>query len=248
MPGLVFSDLHLFSPRSCAEDYLELLHEELQSSEVAVLNGDIFDFRWSRHSDHQATLDAATDWLTTLCQTHPHCQFHYILGNHDCLTFFVAALDELASIHPNFQWHEMSLHLGRNLFLHGDCTHRKMTPESFARYREAWSDHGQNPASLMPIYQLLDRVGFTHLLHKILFRPQPTLDRLTYFLDQSLPDWRKETDHCFFGHTHGAFTGRKDGEVRFSNTGCAIRGIEFLPLRFSLDGLEEPISIPKSAH
>ena len=243
MSGLVFSDLHLFSPRSRGEDSLDFLHQHLETCEIVVMNGDIFDFQWSRYPNNEATVSAASDWIIALCEAHPHCQFHYILGNHDCLSLFVEALIQLQASYPNFQWHELSLQLGNHLFLHGDCAHRKMTPQSFVRYRKNWANQGQNPDFLMTPYRFLDRVGFTHLVHKLLFRPQATLNRLCYFLDQSLPDWRMQTRHCFFGHTHDAFSNRMQTgreEVSFHNTGCAIQGLKFLPLQFSLDGPDAP--------
>jgi UDP-2,3-diacylglucosamine hydrolase len=57
--GLVISDLHLFSPRSKAVELLVGIQEKLASADVLVLNGDIFDFRWSTLPDTQATIVAA---------------------------------------------------------------------------------------------------------------------------------------------------------------------------------------------
>jgi hypothetical protein len=63
--GLVVSDLHLFARRSRGMTCFESLRGELESVDVLVLNGDIFDFRWSVLPDHQAT----QAWLSDITST-----------------------------------------------------------------------------------------------------------------------------------------------------------------------------------
>ena len=45
--GMAVSDLHLFAYRSAGEEYFNSLRPQLNATDILVLNGDIFDFRWS---------------------------------------------------------------------------------------------------------------------------------------------------------------------------------------------------------
>jgi len=59
--GIVLSDLHLFARRSQAADCMHRLRTELATVRVLVLNGDIFDFRWSTLRDLETTVAAALE-------------------------------------------------------------------------------------------------------------------------------------------------------------------------------------------
>ena len=77
------SDLHLFARRSEAPRYAEAIRTAARRSAVLVLGGDIFDFSWSTLPTVEDTVEAAFHWLQHLAAEHPHCQIHYLLGNHD---------------------------------------------------------------------------------------------------------------------------------------------------------------------
>lgn len=79
--GLVISDLHLFSPRSEGFEQMTALWNEVTRAEVLVLNGDIFDFRWTCLPDEAATLKAALEWLHRLIDEFEGSAIHYVLGN-----------------------------------------------------------------------------------------------------------------------------------------------------------------------
>ena len=64
--GLVISDLHLFSPRSEAAELWGRIADDHPDAEILVLNGDIFDFRWSRLPDEESTIASAVEWLDRL--------------------------------------------------------------------------------------------------------------------------------------------------------------------------------------
>lgn len=83
--GLVLSDLHLFSPRSEGFERMAALWDEVTRAEVLVLNGDIFDFRWTCLPDEAATLTAALDWLHKLLDDFEGSAIHYVLGNRPLL-------------------------------------------------------------------------------------------------------------------------------------------------------------------
>jgi UDP-2,3-diacylglucosamine hydrolase len=102
----VLSDLHLFARRLVGQDCINSLRAELAAAGVLVLNGDIFDFRWSSVRNFEASVAAALDWLRDLPNDFPRCQIHYVLGIHDRLTRFRERLPALAASLPRLHWHE----------------------------------------------------------------------------------------------------------------------------------------------
>ena len=118
--GYFISDLHLFSRRSQAAEHAESLQQTAAKAKTFVLGGDIFDFRWSTLPSTEATVSAAIRWLDALVAAHRTCDFHFVLGNHDCNSRFVDALDKYARKQPNLEAHPYLLRIGKAVFLHGD--------------------------------------------------------------------------------------------------------------------------------
>lgn len=230
--GLVISDLHLFSPRSDGARLMSELMDGVTHADVLVLNGDVFDFRWSELPNQSATISAAIDWLIELLENFQGESIHYVLGNHDCLSAFTSKLEELAQANPNFSCHEHRLILNRTLFLHGDCANRKMDGEMLKRYRREWSSHDQRGKLGKALYQLADITGLSRRFHEQHFPEATTVARVAHHLDHVLPSWREEFDDVFFGHTHRPFKRHSHEGVLFHNTGSGIRGMGFNPLRF----------------
>lgn len=231
--GLVISDLHLFSRRSRAEGLLAEMEEQIASAEELVLNGDVFDFRWSVLPDMRTTTDAALEWLNTLIEKRSGKPIHYLLGNHDCVTCFTEKLSDFAEARPSLQCHPSFLRIGNNLFLHGDCANHRMDSEGHRRFRDAWSKDKQRGAIGRLFYDAADAVGASGKVHDLWFPLHDTVRRVAHYLDHILPDWREEIGHCYFGHTHLPFTGHRHDGVMFHNTGSAIREMEFMPLTFT---------------
>ncbi len=234
--GLVVSDLHLFARRSIGRELMRELLPDLQSTRLLILNGDIVDFRWSTCAHHDETLRRSVAWLEELIAALPDCQVHYVLGNHDCLTGFKPALSKLATARKQFHWHEYHLRLGDSLFLHGDCTHRRMNRRELQEYRAGWSRSRRLGRAATTAYRAFDRIGITGMVHRWQFPIDRTLDRLTHHLDDAHAGWRREVRHCYFGHTHDPFRDIERAGVTFHNTGSAIRGMTFNPLPVSLAG------------
>ncbi|MGC4016223.1 MAG: metallophosphoesterase [Luteolibacter sp.] len=232
--GLVLSDLHLFSIRSVGEECLASIRDQLAGARVIVLNGDTFDFRWSTIGTEEHTIAAALDWLRAFVADHPQADVHFILGNHDCLAAFTFRLDSLASGLPRFHWHETVLQLGGNLFVHGDCAHRPMDAAGLDHYRSLWRHDKPRHRLLGHGYRVADRLGITWLAHRSHFTRAKTLARLTWYLDCTNSSWRGATRDCYFGHTHLPMRDCEWDGVRFHNTGSAIQGSPFSPLRFAL--------------
>ena len=232
--GIVISDLHLLSARSAGERQLASIHDDLAAADVIVLNGDTFDFRWSRFRDEEETLEAALDWLRHFTAAYPQAKIHFVCGNHDCVDAFILRLDDLAASCPSLSWHETHLQLGAHLFVHGDCAHRRMDAAGLGRYREVFRREKPRPAWLTQGYRVVDRLGITWAAHRSHFGPRRTLKRLTWHLDRAMPGWKEVTAHCYFGHTHLAFRDRLHEGVAFHNTGCAIAGARFAPVTFEV--------------
>ena len=232
--GIAISDLHLFARRSAGEEYLDSLRSQLTSADILVLNGDIFDFRWSTLASAQVTAARAVEWLAALHAAYPACEIHYVLGNHDCPAFFSERLDGLASQLPRFQWHEFGVRIGTALFVHGDCTHSTMDPAALRRFREDWDNERQYGQWLAKAYLAVDRLGITRAAHQCYFPRRTTVRRAMHYLDYACPEWRVNTRDCYLGHTHHPFSNYQHGDIRFHNTGSAIRGMGFNPLTFQL--------------
>lgn len=226
------SDLHLFSRRSDGEKLWERIDEIRGDAEVLVLNGDTFDFRWSHFPDESEALAAALEWVERLAGGGRWKKVHYILGNHDCLGGFVDGLKEVCSEHECLAWHEFHLQLGRCLFLHGDCTNRRMGADDLMRFRAGWSKDRPRGALSKALYDGVDALGVSKMFHELYFPKERTVARLSHYLSLAYPAWREDVDHCYFGHTHRPFSGHEHGGVVFHNTGSGIRGMGFRPLSF----------------
>ena len=232
--GLVISDLHLFSARSAGEDRVRQLLPRGQRSAVLVLNGDTFDFRWSRHRDTAASIEAALRWLEELLDRLPQTRLHLLAGNHDCLAAFEAAVQQRFAGHPRLSWHPHWLILGDRLFLHGDCAHRPMDVAGLARYRASWAQDPPRGGLAARAYVWLDRLRLTHAAHGLHFPHRRTIRRIAAYLDAAVPGWRDRIRHCHFGHTHRALSDYPHDGIRFHNSGCGILGMEFRPAWFNL--------------
>jgi len=231
--GIVVSDLHLFARRSNGEACFHSVRADLASVDLLVLNGDIFDFRWSTLPGHGTTVDAAVTWLQDLAADFPRCEIHYVLGNHDCLALFRDRLPRLCATGSRLHWHEHHLRLGTALFLHGDCTVDRMDLPALQAYRRIWEQDRQRGTVAGAAYLLADRLGLTRWVHDRHFPRDRTVARIVHHLDHTHEGWRKQIRDCYFGHTHRAFADHASEGVNFHNTGSAIRGMEFKPIRFA---------------
>jgi len=232
--GVVVSDLHLFAMRSRGETLFRSLAGRLKEADYLVLNGDIFDFRWSRIGNHEATSAAAAAWLNGVLNANPNCRVRYVLGNHDCVPEFERALDELSANNKRFRWHEYWMRLGNALFLHGDCAQGIFDPAALDRYREGWRGNRKRGGFSNPAYIFVDRLGLSLLVHRWHFPPAKSSARVAYYLDRALPEWRNEVTDCYFGHTHVPFSEYSVDGIRFHNTGSAIPTLGFNPLGFEV--------------
>jgi UDP-2,3-diacylglucosamine pyrophosphatase LpxH len=231
--GLTVSDFHLLSHHSRSRDFLEELETLAGSIDVLVLNGDIFDFKWSQHAGVLPSVAVAERQIEHLLRVLPNCEVHYVLGNHDAVTPFQAALERLAKRHHSFHWHEFVCRMEAGLFLHGDVVHAGSSNAAVRAFREQmgrprsdyrWQRmaHGALHRSTLP------RLAFTMVPKRLLAA------RIVRYLSNEnwLPD--DSVRHVYFGHTHSGFENFTYRGLRFHNSGSATLGAHLRPIRFRL--------------
>ena len=244
---MVLSDLHLLAKRSVGESLFADLSTRMDDREILVLNGDTFDFRWSRVQPQSAAVSAAVKWIEALTDRFEGREVHFIYGNHDCLGAFREVFEPMADSLPPLQIHEFFLCLGDQLFLHGDCANRKMDASDLRAFREAWSYDKPRKRFYESLYELADVSGLSRLFHRCYFQRLPTIRRVAFYLDRALPDWRTNVNDCYFGHTHLPFRDQIHQSVRFHNTGSGIRGMGFQPMEFefAIEDTDTKTTVPK---
>jgi UDP-2,3-diacylglucosamine pyrophosphatase LpxH len=228
--GFAVSDLHLFAHRSSAHDHLPLVRQAATEADFIVLNGDIFDFRWSTLPTRGHTLDAAVGWLRSLAEDHPECRFYYIMGNHDALAPLAPRLDALVAERPNLHWNPTHVRINDALFLHGDLPLHRKRRSPFARDLVTSEVQWGRLASFA--YHVFVHLHL-HRLVSLIHWPQRCARRIL----RSLADHGREladgiTD-VYFGHTHEPFRDFHYRGIRFHNSGAAVRGLQpvLLPVR-----------------
>jgi UDP-2,3-diacylglucosamine hydrolase len=238
--GHVVSDLHLLTRRSTAAKYLPVISRAVHHSEVFVLNGDIFDFKWSTHRGAVASVDAATGWLRRLADSAHACQFAFVVGNHDCKLPFLEALDDLAGDVPNFRWEPHYLRIGDKLFLHGDVVNGFVTPSSLAAVRRRWDRVRPRGPFLHAVYSAVTKTRIYSVLPHLLPKRR-CARRLVAYLRLVLGEEFGQLRDVYFGHTHRAFTGYRFDGIRFHNTGAAVTGARLRVLKFHVLDEDTPL-------
>jgi UDP-2,3-diacylglucosamine hydrolase len=223
----VVSDLHLFSQRSLGHHYEDEIYAAAGQADHFVLAGDIFDFHWTTLNSIQDTVQAACGWLSHLVETHPTCQFHYLLGNHDNHRYFVERMGGLAQRADNFVWYPYLLHMGSSVFLHGDAANPGMTPERLPHYRHRWSQARMRTPLQHQIYDAATRINL-HVAAIRMASPRRRVARqLLAYLDSHGHAPETGLRDVYFGHTHRAMRDYPFQGVRFHNCGAPMPGLNF---------------------
>lgn len=230
--GFVFSDLHMFAHRSDAARLQAQIEQAVRKAKMVVLNGDIFDFKWSKFSSIAESVEEALLWLQKLCALNSNCTFYYLLGNHDAHPLFVKALAELCKVVPNLKYEEFHLVLGKNLFLHGDVCDLKEN-ESLEQHRQKFNpDRPLGPFSNL-LYAIFMKLG----LHKLVFlihTKKALAQKIIAYTARDQKLSQLNIENIYFGHTHIPMSNYKFNQFKFFNTGSAIRGLRFAALDFEL--------------
>jgi UDP-2,3-diacylglucosamine pyrophosphatase LpxH len=222
------SDLHLFSRRSQGLAQSGALQAAAARAGTFILGGDIFDFRWSTHGTSEATTWQAIRWLDELVGSHPHCDFHFVLGNHDCNGRFVAALAQYAKGRPSLLVHPFVLRLDTRVFLHGDAAdHPTMCQQRLTKRREHWSRDETRSEMRHALYDLAVSARLHCLAGQVAHPRKRVVRRIVGYLDRVRQGPDQGAEHVYFGHTHDELNDFRFQGVTFHNPGAPIPGLRF---------------------
>jgi len=230
------SDLHLFANRSRGARHLHAIRQAAERSQLCILGGDIFDFKWSTLPSGDHTLDAAVAWLHDLSVGIPHCQVHFLLGNHDYHPGLIARLPLLKQTLPNFDWERFYLRKGNTMFLHGDVADRKMTAARLEQRRMRFSHKPRRPVQHRA-YDLLVNSQVHDILPKAVYPKRVVARRILNYLEDIGHGPRTGIEHVYFGHTHRAVNGYAHGGLLFHNGGAPIGRSAYRILELNIGGV-----------
>lgn len=228
------SDLHLLSPRSMAEKWMSSIEAACRDSQLIVLGGDIFDFRWAALGGHLATLRAGRHWLNELLKKNPHARIVYILGNHDSHPDMQELLEDIGHKTGRLEWYAESYQLGDCLFCHGDILDAG-GQAGLAEYRRKF--HDERPASRAAhgAYDVAVAMRLHRTIPILFHRPRATCTRLSELLSLTPHAEHSAVQRVFFGHTHVPIYELPVGLIQFFNPGAALRHLNFAPITFEID-------------
>jgi UDP-2,3-diacylglucosamine hydrolase len=220
--GYAVSDLHLFTHWSTAGREMPAIVAAAKRADFLVLNGDIFDFRWSTLPTLQRTVSAAVGWLDELAAECPRCRLVYVMGNHDRMAAMMGPLTRLSARRENLLWHTSHLQIHGALFLHGDLALKADRASPFQRTlrQKQWKP---GRAARM-IYRSLTAAR-VHCLAKGFNPPRRCAKRILQSLTEHGSETQRNVRDVYFGHTHRPFRDFEYEGVRFHNTGAAVRGL-----------------------
>lgn len=228
------SDLHLLSPRSMAPRWMHSIDSACHTSELIVLGGDIFDFRWATLGGHDATLAAARQWLSGLLERHCGSRVVYILGNHDSHPDMQELLDELARASGRLEWTADCYRLGDCIFCHGDILDAGSQAQ-LPLYRRRFQHERQASRAAHNAYEAAVAMRLHRALPTLLHRPRATCMRLMELLKLPSQPEHAGVQRVFFGHTHVPIYELPLGQFHFYNPGAALRHLNFAPISFEID-------------
>jgi UDP-2,3-diacylglucosamine pyrophosphatase LpxH len=231
--GHTVSDLHLLTNRSSAHRFMPRMHCAASDAELFVLNGDIFDFRWSVFRRLSPSLEYVEDWISALVSRHRNCQFVFITGNHDSLPVYKDLLARMSRRYDNLAWEPDYLRIGKKVFLHGDVR-ESHTPETLAAYRARWHKPPHRKRWTHTAYLILTWSRIPRLINELV-PTQRLATAVTKYLQAELgPDFDGVQD-VYCGHTHRPVTDYRWGPLRFHNTGATIHGVRSRIQTFTYD-------------
>ena len=229
------SDLHLFCRRSRAEVFRDAIEDAIRDSDVFVLNGDTFDFRWSTHKSVPDTVNASIDWLQDITSKHPECDFRFVLGNHDTVAPFLDAMERFVPTIPNLEWEPYHWRIGDHVFLHGDVVGGNMTAADLEAYRRVWMTEEPRSAFWNRVWDAAFGVGIHKLVNRLWFPTDRIVERVQYHLDDIGLGPGSGIRHVVFGHTHVRVHALERNGQLFYNCGAPMPNIPFDVLRFDVE-------------
>lgn len=204
-----------------------------ENAHTFVWGGDIFDFQWSTIGDLEATADAAHDWLTEFIQTYDDCQFHYVLGNHDCHPTFVRRLAALADRSANLTWHPYIADFGDTICLHGDVADHLTTQAQLESKRSRWGHKAPRNQVRNAVYDVTVAARLHRIAPVIAHRKRSVTRRLLHYLDEHGYGADSGLQHVYFGHTHSCLDFVYQG-IHFHNGGAPLKHLPFRILQLEI--------------
>jgi UDP-2,3-diacylglucosamine pyrophosphatase LpxH len=238
-----FSDLHLFARRSSASTITPQIYRAADQAHTIILGGDIFDFHWSTWPTLERSIDESIGWLEELVDRFPHCNFHFLLGNHDSHPKFVAELDRLAFRKPRLNWQPYLLRIMNCVFLHGDIVDCEPTHDDLCARRKLGEDRSPPSRSRHWLYDVIVHARLHRAAVNLAVRQATVLKKLTLYLEVQGLDASQGVEHVYFGHTHRDVNGVELHGLTFHNGGASIKGLSFRIIETQL-----PRSQPCEAH
>lgn len=233
--GTFVSDLHLFCPRSAADEVQKRLAQYQSASECIVLGGDIFDFRWSTHESHDASLEAALNWLKKLIATTGQSRIIFLPGNHDCVPEFLQELDNLTIYEPRFEWHNHHFQINDSLFLHGDILDAGPSLDHLAEYRRKFHHYEPKSKISQSAYDVAVAMRIHKIVPNLIRKPSRTCRGLLDTLRKMNLADNDDVKKIYFGHTHVAIDGLDVDGIQFFNPGGSLRHLKTHNHQFSFD-------------
>lgn len=239
LKGTTFSDLHLLADRQPLKHFEKWMTKWQKEYDLCILNGDIFDFRWSRERDRDRSLIRAERWLRGLMEPYQRAQFVVLQGNHDSVPHYQMLLRKLQGEYEHFHWQEHWWVLGNKVFLHGDVPDVSGRMETLQQYRDHHS--GMSMQSPHPIkhwvYSKATQAGLTGIIPRIL--PWKKQCRNTHaFLRTQLGHRYDNIQDVYLGHTHVHYSDYSHHGIRFHNCGAPLKGAKFYPNDFEFTQAE----------
>ena len=217
-----------------APKWMTAIEAACHDSQLIVLGGDIFDFRWATLGGHLATLRAGCCWLTDLLRNNSHARVVYILGNHDSHPDMQELLDDLSAKTGRLEWFAESYQLADCLFCHGDILDAGGQGR-LGDYRRKF--HHERPASRAAhgAYDMAVAMRLHRTIPTLFHRPRATCARLSDLLNLTPHAEHSAVQRVFFGHTHIPIYELPLGTIQFFNPGAALRHLNFAPIMFEVD-------------
>lgn len=225
--------MHLFSHHARPDRYFQVIEQAADRSSIFVLNGDIFDFKWSHHGVFTRSVLAARSHIEQTVAGHPDCQFVVILGNHDAVPAYVDTLKELEQEHPNLTWREFAFVFENRIFLHGDVIHAGCSNHAIRQFRSRL----QQPARGHSLQRMMHSAMYHSRVPWAAYRLLPNrilASRILSYLRHEDYLTNSAIDHIYFGHTHCAFEDFRYKGFTFHNTGAAVHGSILRVVTFSI--------------
>ncbi len=254
------SDLHLLSSRCSYDDHEAAIRHAVESAEVCVWGGDLFDFCWSCEGDGPTSRKLAIDWLDRWKCEYPEKTFVYLTGNHDAQPEFQAALSQWARDNgqpkfpspqspqppqpPQLSIEPSILHVGLDavrigdcLLVHGDVIEAGGIDSGLAAYRSRWHHERRGIARPPAVRNSLYNVAVHARVHLatagVAHRRKNVCLRLVRWMNGQ-PDWVGDgVRRIIFGHTHRRLRGVRTAGYEFYNGGATVKHVPFSPIVLS---------------